>query len=154
MKTFTDAAGRTWTISLTIDAVKRVRDLLDVNLLEPESGDPPLITRIGTDVIMMVDIIYCLIKPQAELQNITDAEFGQALGGEAVKSACDAFYAEMIDFFRGSGRTDRVKAIEKQTQIIGLAVSRAEAEINQFEIGPVLDRMFGNLSSVSPGPSA
>ncbi|HUT59305.1 MAG TPA: hypothetical protein VNA25_15760 [Phycisphaerae bacterium] len=38
MKTFTDSAGRSWTISLTIDAAKRVKTLLEVNLLELEAG--------------------------------------------------------------------------------------------------------------------
>jgi len=30
MRTFTDSAGRTWTVALTIDAAKRVKSLLDV----------------------------------------------------------------------------------------------------------------------------
>ena len=34
MKTFTDNAGNAWTLSLTIDAAKRVKGLLGVNLLE------------------------------------------------------------------------------------------------------------------------
>ena len=33
MKTFIDNAGRTWTVAVNVDAIKRVRDLADVNLL-------------------------------------------------------------------------------------------------------------------------
>mgnify|MGYP005827549127 CR=1 FL=1 len=38
MKTFTDNAGRTWTIQVNVDAIRRVRDLLKVNLLEVVEG--------------------------------------------------------------------------------------------------------------------
>ena len=34
MRTFTDNAGHAWTLSLTIDAAKRVKGLLGVNLLD------------------------------------------------------------------------------------------------------------------------
>jgi len=44
MKTFYRQRRRTWTVSLTIDAAKRVKGLLNVNLLELESGSPPLLT--------------------------------------------------------------------------------------------------------------
>jgi len=65
VKTFTDNAGRTWTISLTIDAAKRVKGLLNVNLLELEAGDAPLLTRRGTDVILLCDVIFAVVKSQA-----------------------------------------------------------------------------------------
>ena len=39
MKTFTDNAGRAWTVSLTIDAAKRVRSLLGENLLLLPDGE-------------------------------------------------------------------------------------------------------------------
>ena len=34
MKTFKDNAGRTWTITINVDTVKRVRDLLGEDLLD------------------------------------------------------------------------------------------------------------------------
>ena len=32
MKTFVDNAGRTWTVQINVEAIKRVRELLSVNL--------------------------------------------------------------------------------------------------------------------------
>ena len=106
MKTFKDKDGRDWQIELTIGAARRVRDLLGVNLLELDKGDPPLLTQLGTDEMLLVDVIYCLIKPQADAAEVTDEMFGCSLDGEAVWSACNAFYAELIDFSGcGGGRT-------------------------------------------------
>ncbi|MBU0717313.1 MAG: hypothetical protein KJ749_03615, partial [Planctomycetes bacterium] len=59
-----------------------VKGLLDVNLLELEAGDPPLLTRLGTDVILLCDVIFALVKPQADTSGVTDEQFGAALGGE------------------------------------------------------------------------
>ena len=48
MKTFSDNAGRTWTIQINVDAIKRVRDLVSINLLEVVDGK--LLDRlIGTE---------------------------------------------------------------------------------------------------------
>jgi hypothetical protein len=53
MKTFNDAAGRTWTISLNLGTAIAVKDALGIDLLQPEQGDPPLLTRLGTDELLL-----------------------------------------------------------------------------------------------------
>lgn len=153
MKSFTDNTGRSWSIVMTIGSVKRVRDLLGVNLLEPESGDPPLMTRLGTDEILLCDVIYCLIKPQAEEQGVSDEQFGAALGGEAILSAQKAFYDELIDFFQLRGRKDRAKMMEKQAQIINLSIEKAEMEIDGIDLEQSVNSAFGKPSTKSPESS-
>ena len=61
MQTFRDNAGRTWTVAIDIAAIKRVRSLLDIDLLEvlPGKGVPgrglgivdrdPVVVAIGTE---------------------------------------------------------------------------------------------------------
>ncbi|OHB56829.1 MAG: hypothetical protein A2Y07_06875 [Planctomycetes bacterium GWF2_50_10] len=144
MKTFQDSAGRTWTISMTVDSVKRVRDLMKINLIEPESGDPPLLTRLGMDDLLMLDVIYCLIQPQAEQLNISDTDFAKALGGDAVLSAINAFYEEMVDFFLKRGRTDRAKAVGTQHRMIALAIQRIDGHISRIDPEKVLDETVGS----------
>jgi len=139
MKTFTDTAGRTWTIALTIDAAKRVKSLLDVNLLELEAGDPPLLTRLGTDVILLCDVIFALVKPQADAAGVTDEEFGRALGGEAILAAQTALYEELVDFFRKLGRGDLAKAVDAQRRMIDLAVARIETRIDGMDLEAAIE---------------
>ena len=38
MKTFNDNTGRTWTVAVNVDCIKRVKSLLDVNLLDAIEG--------------------------------------------------------------------------------------------------------------------
>ncbi|HBG25663.1 MAG TPA: hypothetical protein DDX75_01050 [Phycisphaerales bacterium] len=143
MKTFTDNAGRTWTLSLTIDSAKRVRDLLGINLLEPEAGDPPLITRLGTDEFLLCDVLYCLIKPQADSLNITSEQFGQSIGGDVILAAQTVFYDELIDFFQKRGRTDRAKAAATQQKMINLAIAQVTQNLAQIDLDKKLTEIFG-----------
>lgn len=154
MKTFTDKEGRSWQLSLTIGSAKRVRDLLGVNLLEPETGEPPLITRIGTDEILLCDIIYCLCFHQAQSRGLTDEQFGELLCGDVILAAQEAFYSELLDFFQKRGRRDRAAAIRKQMEVIRLSVDRAQQEIEAFEIEEQVTKAFGPLSTGSPASPA
>ena len=147
MKTFTDSASRVWTISLTIDAAKRVKSLMSINLLEPEAGEPPLLTRLGTDEILLCDVLYCLIKPEADARGISDEEFGRALGGDAIFAAHNAFYEEMIDFFQRRGRTDRAKAVQTQQRMIQLAVARITSNLSLIDPEKKTDEIFGAPST-------
>lgn len=153
MKAFVDAAGRTWTIALTIDSVKRVRGLLGINLLEPEQGDPPVLTRLGTDVILLCDVVFALVKPQADALGVTDEQFGAALDGDAALAAQTAFYAELVDFFRQSKRMDRARMVSLQQQVIEMQVQRIETRIQRFDIEGELDRMLGGSPTSSPASS-
>ena len=150
MKQFSDNKDRAWSISLTIDAVKRVRDLLGVNLLDIESGEPPLITRLATDEILLCDVIFCLIKPQADSQEISDSEFGQSLGGDAILAAQQALYQELVDFFQQRGRTDRAHALTKQQKVITKAIAYATAQVDAIDLEKLAS---GKLSMNLPGQS-
>jgi len=153
MKTFTDSAGRTWTVALTIDAAKRVKGLLDVNLLELEAGDPPLLTRLGTDVILLCDVIFALVKPQADAAGVSDQEFAAALGGDVVLAAQTAFYEELVDFFRKLGRGDLAKAVDAQRRLIDLAVRRIETRIERLDLEAAVESTLGEPSTSSPPSS-
>jgi len=150
MKTFTDSAGRTWTLTLTIDAAKRVKSLLDVNLLELEAGDPPLLTRLGTDVILLCDVIFALVKPQADAAGVSDQEFAAALGGDVVLAAQTAFYGELVGFFRKLGRGDLAKAVDAQRRMIDLAVARIETRIDRLDLEAAIETCLTD-SQATPG---
>ena len=149
MKTFSDNAGRTWQFALTIDSAKRVKHLLNVNLLELQEGDPPLLTRLGTDVILLCDIIYALIKPQADQLQVTDQQFGAALGGDVILAAQKAVYEELINFFQSLARTDMARAIQAQQRLIEAAIRHVESGVADAEA-----KALGDLSTKSPASSA
>lgn len=146
MKTFTDTEGRVWEISLTISTIKRVKSILDVDLLALEVGEPALLTRLGIDVVLLCDVIFVLIQSQAVECEVTDEEFGAALGGDAILNAQTAFYEELVDFFRGLGRKDLVKAVKTQQKIIGLVIKRIESKISQIDLDAAIEEVEKGIS--------
>lgn len=151
MKTFNDAAGRTWTIALNLGTAIFVKDKLGIDLLRPEDGDPPLLTRLGTDEMLLGEVLCALLEPQFEKHNITDAQVRMAFDGSTLLAAQKAFYEELVDFFRSRGRTDRAKAVLTQSRLIETATAAIETKIDAMDIEQMID---GALSGSLPVPSA
>ena len=58
MPSFTDTEGRTWTVRVTANTLKRVRDLAGVDLGKP--FDDELIDRIALDPVLLADVLYAV----------------------------------------------------------------------------------------------
>ncbi|KAA0219810.1 MAG: hypothetical protein KJ057_09825 [Phycisphaerae bacterium] len=134
MRTFTDSTGRTWTLAITVDAIKRVESLVKVNLarlLEPRKGSElPLLTELESDIILLCDVLFALVKSQADAQGVSDEQFGQALGGEAIAAAYEAFWEELVGFFQKlpHGKAT-VTAIRKHRELIEAQLKAAQDKI-------------------------
>ena len=99
MRTFTDNAGRTWTIQVNVTAVKRVRGLVGVDLYKLVDDGFQALGKLVSDPVQLSDVLFCLVKEEADAKQITDEEFGRGLAGDAITLAADAFVEELIDFF-------------------------------------------------------
>jgi hypothetical protein len=139
MHSFTDTTGRTWELTLTIGAAKRVKGILGVDLLDLAGGNPPLITRLHTDAMLLIDTIFVILKPAAEAAGVTDEQFGEALGGDAAWNAYQAFTAELEDFFRQFHRPDleRTVAVERKM----LETRPQEAAVAVDRIATAIEKM-------------
>lgn len=154
MKAFKDTKGREYTVDVTIGALKRVKDTLGVDLYEIEAGDPPLATRLQTDLALLVDVIYVVCKPQADKHGVTDVEFGESLDGEAFYAARGAFLEALVDFFRKCQRTDRATALAKARLVLDAGVKMAEERIEAVDVPALLARASSEASGSSPESSA
>ena len=133
MKSFTDAAGRTWTLALNLGTALGVKAKLGVDLLQPEAGEPPLLTRLGTEELLLGEVLCALLEGQFEAQRVTAADVRAAFDGRTLQAAQQAFYEELADFFRQRGRGDRARAVETQRRLIAAAVRAAEERLGQLE---------------------
>ena len=111
MKTFKDNNNRDWEITINVAAIKRVRDLIGVDLMQAIEGE--LLKQLATDPVMLCDVIYCLCKPQADDKNISDTHFGQAMSGDAIDNATIALLDELVEFFPSGKRKILKRAISK-----------------------------------------
>lgn len=158
MQTFTDNTGQTWSLTINVDAIKRVRGLLDVDLMQAIDGK--LLERLVTDPVLLCDVVYALCKPEADAKSITDEQFGQAMAGDAIDAATTSLLEELVGFFPQAKRQVLRKALDKlkvlETKVFDAVTARLdsgeidrmlEAELNKVSGG-------GELSMSLPGSSA
>lgn len=147
MSTFKDAAGREWSIRLTVGSAMAVRDRLDVDLLQPEVGDPPLLTRLGTDELFLGEVLCVLLEDQFEKQGLSETDVKKSFDGKTLLDAQDAFYAELIDFFQNRGRTDRSTASARQHTMIQKATVAATERIEKIDLDKLIDKTLDDAMS-------
>ncbi|HRQ75591.1 MAG TPA: hypothetical protein PK098_06690 [Phycisphaerales bacterium] len=150
MKTFTDNAGRTWTVAINIDAVKRVRSLLNVDLLDITDGK--LVKRLISDPVLLCDVIYVVCRPEAETKNVSDEDFGRAMAGDAIEHATTALLDELVNFSPNQrDRKSAQRVLQKTWQVMDRARDLVERKIDS-ELDQVAERALAN-AGLSPGDS-
>ncbi len=140
---FTDTADRTWTVVVNVSGIKRVRDLLQVNLLDVANGD--LLSRLADDAVLLVDVLYALLKPEADGRGVSDEDFGRALAGGVLDEAASALMKGLLDFFPSA---QRARALAKMVRKI------EEDEATLAEARTAVASISGDSSTNSPDASA
>lgn len=156
MKTFTDNAGRSWTVTINVSAIKRVRDLVGVDLLEIVEG--ALIEKLIRDPVLLCDVLYAVCKPQADESDISDEEFGRAMFGDAIELATKAVLEELVGFFPSPrDRANLKRVLETAWKTMEQARDLIEQRIESGELERVATQALANagiLSGVAPELSA
>lgn len=149
MASFTDSKGTKWNLDITIEAMKRVKTACGIDLGNIHQGSPPQSAVLDTDVVLLFDVIYMVIRPQADSRGISDVEFGESLGGDSALAAREAFWRSLIDFFQRFRRTDAVAALTKQMALVDRVIQLATAEIDRLQIDETaaeIQQTFGRRS--------
>lgn len=169
MKTFRDNAGRVWNVAIDANAVREVRSRLDINLLSLPERDFELLTRLTTDLVLLVDVLFVVCRRQAEQLSVSDEQFGEAMYGDAIGEATNALVREVIDFFPDARRRQTLgKVIDKGEALGNLLLDRATAklpELDNLNLEKIADQILatgmssaasglGNSSSNAPGSVA
>ncbi len=156
MKTFTDNAGRSWTVAVNVDAIKRVRGLVGVDLLEVLDGS--LIERLVRDPVLLCDVVYAVCKPQADERGVSDEDFGRAMAGDAIEHATKALLEELVGF--SPNPRDRAalrRVIETTWKVMERARDLVEQRIESGELEQIAERALeraGGSSGSAPESSA
>ena len=141
MRTFKDNAGGTWSVTLNVLQMKRIRAHLGIDLVNVITLDAggkvkvDLVDRIANDPCLLVDILWVCVEDEAKAAGVTDEEFGRSLAGESIEEATRAFLDELVDFFPGAKRLFLKKAVElsrkfggEMTEALGKALEDPELE--------------------------
>lgn len=144
MKTFVDNNGKTWTVTVNVGTIKRVKDLLGINLIQAITGD--LIEKVETDICLFVDILFVVCKEQAQANGISDEKFGTLLGGDSLEKATDAFLDQLISFFPSQAKRrlyQKAWSRSKEAQLI--AVQKLQKRIQEMNLQQMLNKKLNSI---------
>ena len=149
MKPFTDASGRTWELTVVVSAVNRVRDLLGVDLMDVAGGD--LLERLADDPVLLVDVLYVLVKPQADAKGASDEDFGRGMVGGVLDDAASALMKELLGFFPSAQRARALGKMARKIEAQQAAVAEAAAALAVMPLpGEAAPETGGGSSGNSP----
>ncbi len=153
MHSFKDPKGQTWDIFINVNTIKRVRSRCNVNLLDVFEGK--LLDRLATDPVLLVDVLYVLCQPQADMRNITDEMFAELMAGDVIEAATKALCDELVSFSPSPKHRDTLqRVLRAMWNSLDRARDLAAARVNEKELEHELERIITKaLDDVSP-PSA
>ena len=138
MKTFKDRQGREWNVEVTVAGVERVRAHADIDLLDV--GNQQLYVDLTTDEVKLVHVLYGLLKPQTDEKGLTPEAFADAMAGDAIDHAYQAFMEEWVDFFRDPGRRRALRTgLEKLQQMERRLQEFAQKKLSSGVIEKVME---------------
>jgi len=154
---FKDKNGKQWDCNVTVGAVKRVKNLCGFNLI-PLTGEK--IKTFYDDIPLFVDVVYSVIKPQADKCDITDEQFGEALDGDAIYLATSALLEGVVNFTPNPKQRAMMEKLLKSVRDgMEYSLNAAEKEMEKLDLTGEIQKKIDCIASQfqqstnSPEPS-
>ena len=150
---FHDEKGRRWNLRITVGKAMTLRQEmnLDINqLIDPKSG---LLHELIVDSWKLLDILLLLTRDERKEQSVSDKDFADALGGETLDEAVEAFLFGVTASLKKLQRRAFAAMTRQLSTGMEKAATKLEAEMTKAErtMDQRLDMAIGNLSSEQQG---
>jgi hypothetical protein len=155
MHSFRDRKNRTWELHIDYAAIRRARGLVGVDLLKlPEEGFQ-LWGELYSDLIKFIDTIYAICKPQCDAAKVSDEDFGNALAGECLFNAKEAFEQEIVDFFPEPGTKESLRnVIRIGKEIQQRLVADLDRQLQAIDVDTVVKKLIAQSGNTPPSPES
>lgn len=148
MRTFKDTEGRSWSVVINTTAIKTVRTLLGVNLLSVLDDGCKLLAQLYDDPVLLVDVLYCVCRDQANERGVSDEDFGRAMAGDAIEHAATALTEELADFFRNPRQRGIMRDILAKTNTLtAKLLDAAEKQLAAVDVDSLATSAIGSSGS-------
>jgi hypothetical protein len=146
MKFFKDIKDGSWELSINVAAIKKIRDVLNADLLDIQTTLP----RLLADPIFLVDVLYCLCKSQADAKGVSDEQFGEGMAGDCLGFAKNTLMEELKSFFPSLEERNAVdRLIKKGNEMLDLLRKKSLLKLEQTDLNAKADEileLFGKIS--------
>lgn len=142
---FTDSLGREWFVRIDVNALRRIRDGMGINIGDWSIAGNVL-KQLIIDDLFVAELACCILSPEianrkVEGRQMTNADFFSGIATDAIERAHEAIKEALIESFRSAVVRTAVREIEKSM-----------AGIRQNLLTSLL-KPSGSESANSPGSS-
>jgi hypothetical protein len=135
--TFKDREGNQWSCVVSINDVKRLRDLVGLDVMSAIEGK---FFEAIADPILLCDALNVVCLAQIERRGLTNEQFGLLLLGDTIEQAAAAFVEGVIDFFPTQRRQILTTLWEKQTAADRKLMAAALTRIRSPQVDSLIER--------------
>ncbi|GAB5513516.1 hypothetical protein [Rhodopirellula baltica] len=139
MKTFSDSRGQIWNLSLTLGKVRKVRDALGLDLLNPNHYQ-----QILSSLTDRLAYVFLLCEEQAKGLDIDADEFEKRIYGKT-SEASHALLGESAAFFRKLGPDQEPMALLAEKSVESMKAG--SARLKEMKSTGQLDSLFGQMET-------
>lgn len=141
MQTFQDTDGRQYTAEVTLATAIALKKQHGIVLQDLANGE--LLARLDDDPELLVNVLWLVVETSAKTHGITAAEFGAALGGDALATAVDALLQAFVNFSRPSARKPLQSILDKSREVQELAGQKVIAALEMVTPETLLTSLTG-----------
>lgn len=173
MREFKDDEGRPWRLVMTVGAAARVRDLVQLDIVDEEpqadGSTSKVDRRIPFDLIdvsnigralevirsrytTVGEVLYAMMCRQVDERKMTREDFLDGLRGDSLEAAQKALEEELIDFFPLRLRRMIAQLVSRMDELQAELANRAEAQLQQTTVESLLE-VSGTPSTRPPESS-
>lgn len=153
MPSFTDANGREWNVSITVEELAAVKDALDVHLTKLVDEDIAKLFALVADPIECVNVLWVVCRSQAESRGIDQRQFARGFSGEAFEQAGRCLIRAVFNFFQPGRRDPLLRLVEKTERAMDQAMAQAAKKIDEISTDTIAKEIetaeIGTTNSVS-----
>lgn len=151
MREFIDEQGRTWGVRVDVDAIRKTRQLVGIDLTKVMDSKENLQALVD-DVVALVDVLHVLCEKQCGHRGVTAEDFAKALYGDAISRATTALMESIIDFFpQGRGKILR-QLWEKSKEVAAMQMAQVQAAVDALTL-PILSPSTQPMPTESLDPT-
>ncbi len=140
MREFTDAMGRKWNVELTLGSSLRLKTYAGLTLDDfiPKADaknetDFAAFQEFASDVFKIFDVLYALVKPQADAQGLSKEQVMEAIGDREADVMVETVLSEIVDFFRKRDPR-RAMLVAKTFRLNDQLATKAAARLEKLEL--------------------
>lgn len=143
---FADTKGRRWDIAITCGTVLTLERSLGIKVLDVRNGWIPAMA----DFKQVVDILWEVVRPQAEAKGIEMLDFLEAVDGPTLMHARELLHRAYIDFFPTPTRRELLERLWSAMEELRLAIAKRI----EIALASIVTASSGSASTPAQASSA